>query len=74
MPTVTRVRDGKTVKVVCCESCEPLVIQGLISHEQGCPDAWKDEVRECRWCGTDFVPEERGQRFCDEDCAFSYGA
>jgi hypothetical protein len=49
-----------------------LVINGVICHEHGCPDAWKDYTRTCKWCGTEFKPEDRHQRFCDEDCARSY--
>ena len=55
-----------------CDSCEVLVINGVICHELGCPGAWKDETRTCKWCGTEFKPEDRRQRFCDEDCARSY--
>ena len=57
---------------VSCNACEVLVINGIICHEIGCPDAYKDEVRECDWCGTDFVPEERHTRFCSGECAESY--
>lgn len=55
-----------------CDQCEVLVINGVICHERGCPDAWKDETRECKWCGTEFKPEEKDQHFCDEGCAKSY--
>ena len=30
---------------VICDSCEVLVINNVICHETGCPDAWKDETR-----------------------------
>ena len=59
-------------RTVTCESCEVLVINNVICHETGCPDAWKDETRECRWCGRRFRPEERNQEFCDSDCAEAY--
>ena len=55
-----------------CESCQALMINGVLCHEHGCPDAWKDKLRECPWCGTDFRPEEREQRFCSPDCAQAY--
>lgn len=57
---------------VSCDSCEVLVINGVICHECGCPDAWKDYTRKCRWCGSEFQPESRDQAFCDEECATSY--
>ena len=55
-----------------CQSCEAMRINGVLCHETGCPDAWRDEKRECKWCGSPFTPEDRNQRFCDEDCAESY--
>lgn len=48
-----------------CENCECLVINNLICHEQGCPDSWKNEIRECNWCGSVFQPDEN-----DPDCLF----
>lgn len=55
-----------------CQSCEALTINGILCHERGCPDAWKDYKQECKWCGSSFVPEERYQEFCDEFCAGAY--
>jgi len=55
-----------------CKSCEILIIQGVICHEKGCPDAWKDETRECKWCGQIFKPEKANQDFCSDDCAWIY--
>jgi hypothetical protein len=57
---------------VTCESCELLVINNIICHETGCPDAWKDETRICTWCGRHFKPEDRNQEFCDSTCAEAY--
>lgn len=51
-----------------CESCEVLWINGIKTHELGCPDAWKDEVRECKECGQKFKPETRYQVFCNSEC------
>lgn len=55
-----------------CEQCQLMRINGVIVHEKGCPDAYKHEIRECKWCGTDFEPESNGQRFCDESCNRSF--
>ena len=52
-----------------CDSCEVLFINGVKCHETGCPNAHKDQVLECPECGQDFVPENRNQKFCSEDCA-----
>jgi hypothetical protein len=55
-----------------CQSCQALRINGVLCHEIGCPDAWKDYSRECKNCGCNFRPEESDQQFCDEGCAASY--
>ena len=60
------------VKANNCGSCEALMINGVYCHETGCPDAWKDYTRECKWCGTEFEPEDRHQILCDVSCAESY--
>ena len=54
-----------------CESCETLMINGVLCHEIGCPDAWKDYIRECEECGTNFKPKERWQELCS-DCREEY--
>ena len=60
--------------LVLCHSCEALIINGVLCHERGCPDAWKDYPRNCRWCGREFKPESRDQGFCDDECAQAYAA
>lgn len=55
-----------------CEQCEVMTINGVLCHEHGCPDAWKDYERECDWCGTEFIPENRDQIYCCPSCAASY--
>tara|TARA_Y100000310_G_scaffold191839_1_gene191769 strand:- start:461 stop:652 length:192 start_codon:yes stop_codon:yes gene_type:complete len=35
-----------------CDSCEAAVINGVYSHEIGCPDVWKEmleALQECLW-------------------------
>ena len=59
-------------KTVSCHSCAILIINGVICHEIGCPDAWQDETRKCRWCGSKFKPATSDQRFCEESCAECY--
>lgn len=58
--------------VVTCSSCQIVVINGHVCHELGCPEAWKDETRECRWCGSSFKPASKGQGFCCNDCHACY--
>ena len=55
-----------------CNSCDVLYINGVKCHEQGCPDAWTDEIRTCLWCGSEFKPEDKHQTCCDIDCNESY--
>jgi hypothetical protein len=48
-------------RAVCvrCSQCEALVINGVATHETGCPNA----KQECRGCMA-LVP--RGVRYCEE--------
>ncbi len=57
-----------------CYQCEILNINSVNCHETGCPDAWKDEIKECKWCPTEFAPESQHQQFCCDDCAESYNS
>ena len=56
---------------VMCDQCEAMMINGVLCHEHGCPDAWK-EIRECRECGREFKPESREDQFCSIHCAVIY--
>ena len=51
-----------------CHSCTLLRINGIVCHETGCPEAWTDEIRKCKWCGSEFKPENCRQQCCDESC------
>jgi hypothetical protein len=55
-----------------CKSCEALMINGILCHEYGCPDAWKDEKHICKECGQEFIPEENWQQFCSSHCYCMY--
>jgi hypothetical protein len=57
---------------VSCPSCDLLVLNNHICHERGCPDSHLYKIRECDWCGSEFIPECRDQRFCEDSCAQSY--
>ncbi len=50
-----------------CDHCQLLRINGTVCHEIGCPVAWRDYWRECKWCGAEFKPEEKHQQRCN-DC------
>ena len=61
-------------KTITCNSCEVKVINNVICHEIGCPDSWRDVIRACKWCGSNFQPEDRYQYFCGDDCAEAYNS
>jgi hypothetical protein len=56
-------------KLICCDK---LRINGVLCHEHGCSESWKDKKHECKWCGSDFEPEQQGQVVCDESCSDAY--
>lgn len=67
----TTYRNGQDITLRCgCDGCSPMMINGLLCHEQGCPDAWRDRRRDCNECGCDFFATERHAVVC-EDCAAS---
>jgi len=68
MRTTYRNGDELTLSCTNCDGCSPSTINGTICHEAGCPEAWRDYSRECRECGCDFMPHDRYQFFCREDC------
>lgn len=47
-------------------------INGIVCHEHGCPDAYKNETRDCTWCSVEFIPEHNDQWQCCNDCHNSY--
>ena len=55
-----------------CMSCQTLRVNGMITHEIGCPDAWRYYSISCKWCGTEFLPEERYQNCCSHSCGVAY--
>jgi len=55
-----------------CRLCEMLRINGVPTHEIGCPEAWRTKTRECKECGQKFIPKTRGQVCCSEECCAAY--
>lgn len=59
-----------------CDSCNLMRINGVITHERGCPKSWinpstgEGYPTECWQCGSDFIPEDRPSKYsiCP-DCA-----
>jgi len=60
--------DEITLTECGCDGCSPSIINGVLCHETGCPDSWRDDSNSCEWCGQSFFAQERGQEFCDEEC------
>jgi hypothetical protein len=52
--------------------CDLVRINGILCHEKGCTEAWKDTERECAWCGAIFTPTEKYQDCCCGSCAETY--
>ncbi len=59
-------------KRITCDQCQLLRINGVVCHETGCPNAWKDSKRECKWCGKEFRPKHQAQQVCCKPCWNSY--
>jgi hypothetical protein len=55
-----------------CDGCNPSMLNGVLCHERGCPDAWRDLPHACKWCGAEFFPEYSGQACCVESCRCAY--
>jgi len=57
-----------------CDNCEVVTINGVATHEIGCPNSWihpftgKPYEKECEECGLDFEPRSRFDPIC-EGCA-----
>lgn len=77
----TNYNNGDEIGLITgCDGCQPLMIDGVLAHEYGCPYAWKDWSKECDECGNDFFPQESRhekvcpdcRHVCDDDCR-SYG-
>ena len=62
-------RNGDAVSLVSngCDGCAPSRINGVLCHESGCPDAWRDYTKACFYCGCEFLRSDRHQTIC-EDC------
>jgi len=50
-----------------CDGCDVVVLQGVLCHESGCPEAWKDRQKRCGICGGEFYGDSKCQAVC-EDC------
>ena len=49
-----------------------MFINGKLTHEKGCPEAWRDWKRRCKWCDEPFWPTEKNQGCCDDECQQAY--
>lgn len=63
--------------MIYCDQCQPMTVsygvaRGVLVHEGGCPNAWRDELRDCKECGSEFKPQERYQDCCSPCCRAAY--
>ena len=54
-----------------CDSCDALVINGLLCHEFGCPNITYNN--ECDNCGVLFKTSNKNYSICSESCAEDMG-
>jgi hypothetical protein len=57
-------KNGDMITLNGCNGCSPSVVNGILCHEQGCPDRWRDTSKKCTDCGNDFYPDSRNQVMC----------
>jgi hypothetical protein len=64
----TTYKNGHPITLVhCgCDGCVTVTINGVLTHEQGCPDAWRDTTKPCLECGCDFIPDSPRQSICND--------
>lgn len=55
-----------------CDSCVATMIQGVYCHEQGCPEAWRDQTYECKFCGEAFKSKNQHTILCCDECVEAY--
>lgn len=69
MANRTNYRNGDEINLHCgCDDCCPSMINGVLCHETGCSEEWRDYAIDCFQCGCDFLrTESRFQSLCD-DC------
>ena len=66
----THYRNGQEIGLACgCDGCNPDMINGILCHEHGCRESWRDRLRVCMACGLDFRPEYQHQTTCG-DCLY----
>jgi len=70
----TQYANGNEISLTAtgCDGCSPSMVNGVLCHEHGCPEAWQDMRRECPWCGARFLPEHKDAAFCNGDCEAAY--
>lgn len=56
--------NGHPVTLNGCDGCNVIKVNGILVHEQGCPDQWRDQKIDCFECGFEFRPEEKFQTIC----------
>ena len=62
----THYANGDEITLACgCDGCNPSMVNGVLCHEHGCPEAWRDVAKECDECGGEFYAETPpNQKMC----------
>ena len=68
-------RNGDDITLIHtgCDGCTPTTIGGILVHELGCPESWRDQHRKCKECGDTFYPLSRYQGICESCTRDNYG-
>jgi len=69
------INDAITVKgkMMRCNQCEAMMINGVFCHETGCPNSPLGCKRKCMNCLVDFIVQDKEHTdFCSDDCKMEY--
>lgn len=68
----THYGNGDEITLSCgCDGCNPFMINGVLCHETGCPESWRDYMAECSECGCDVFPRHAnpGRHYVCDECS-----
>lgn len=71
MRTNYRNGDDITLHNCGCDGCSPGMVNGVLCHEYGCPDQWRDYTINCRGCDYEFFPQDKHMAICP-NCAIEF--
>ena len=70
--SILKIKIMKMTEHIKCPGCELVLINGVLCHELGCDFCYMFVTRECKWCGSEYWPDNMGQKFCSDECKPDY--